>query len=159
MKITLISVGKIKEKYLKDAINEYSKRLTKYCNLKSIELNDEKAPDNLSEKDEMIIKDKEGNKILDKIKEQQYVIALDLNGKQRTSEEFSKEIENLSIYGNSDIVFIVGGSLGLSDDVIKRSNDQISFSRMTFPHQLMKVILLEQIYRAFRIIKGEPYHK
>lgn len=159
MKITLISVGKIKEKYLKDAINEYSKRLTKYCNLKFIEVNDEKAPDNLSEKDELIIKNKEGNKILEKIKDQQYVIALDLKGKQRTSEEFSKEMENLSIYGNSDIVFIIGGSLGLSDDVIKCSNDQISFSKMTFPHQLMKVILIEQIYRAYRIIKGEPYHK
>jgi 23S rRNA (pseudouridine1915-N3)-methyltransferase len=159
MKITLISVGKIKEKYLRDAINEYSKRLTKYCKLKFIEINDEKAPDNLSEKDEMIIKDKEGNKILEKIKDQQYVIVLDLKGKQRTSEEFSKEMENLSIYGNSDIVFVIGGSLGLSDGVIKRSNDQISFSKMTFPHQLMKVILIEQIYRAYRIIKGEPYHK
>lgn len=159
MKITLISVGKIKEKYLKDAINEYSKRLTKYCKLKFIEINDEKAPDNLSEKDELIIKDKEGNKILEKIKDQQYVVALDLKGKQRTSEEFSKEMENLSIYGNSDIVFVIGGSLGLSDGVIKRSNDQISFSKMTFPHQLMKVILIEQIYRAYRIIKGEPYHK
>ena len=159
MKITLISVGKIKEKYLKDAINEYSKRLTKYCKLKFIEINDEKAPDNLSEKDELIIKDKEGNKILEKIKDQQYVIALDLKGKQRTSEEFSKEMENLSIYGNSDIVFIIGGSLGLSDGVINRSNDQISFSKMTFPHQLMKVILIEQIYKAYRIVKGEPYHK
>ena len=159
MKITLISVGKIKEKYLKDAINEYSKRLTKYCNLKFIEVNDEKAPDNLSEKEELIIKNKEGNKILEKIKDQQYVIALDLKGKQRTSEDFSKEMENLSIYGNSNIVFVIGGSLGLSDDVIKRSNDQISFSEMTFPHQLMKVILIEQIYRAYRIVKGEPYHK
>ncbi|MCK5762757.1 MAG: 23S rRNA (pseudouridine(1915)-N(3))-methyltransferase RlmH [Clostridiales bacterium] len=159
MKITLISVGKIKEKYLRDAINEYSKRLTKYCKLKFIEINDEKAPDNLSEKDETIIKDKEGNKILEKIKDQQYVIVLDLKGKQRTSEEFSKEMENLSIYGNSDIVFVIGGSLGLSDGVIKRSNDQISFSKMTFPHQLMKVILIEQIYRTYRIIKGEPYHK
>lgn len=159
MKITLISVGKIKEKYLRDAISEYSKRLSKYCKLKFIEVSDEKAPDNLSDKDELIIKDREGSRILEKIKDQHYVVALDLKGKQRTSEEFSNEIENLSIYGNSDIVYIIGGSLGLSDDVIKRSNTQISFSEMTFPHQLMKVILIEQIYRAFRIIKGEPYHK
>ncbi|MEA3423962.1 MAG: 23S rRNA (pseudouridine(1915)-N(3))-methyltransferase RlmH [Bacillota bacterium] len=159
MKITLISVGKIKEKYLRDAIDEYSKRLSKYCKLKFIEVNDEKAPDNLSGKDELIIKDREGSRILEKIKDRQYVVALDLKGKQRTSEEFSNEIENLSIYGNSDVVYIIGGSLGLSDDVVKRSNAQISFSEMTFPHQLMKVILIEQIYRAFRIIKGEPYHK
>lgn len=159
MKITIISVGKIKEKYLKDAINEYSKRLSSYCNLTHIEVADEKAPETLSEKEELLIKEKEGRKILGKVRDGQYVFALDLSGKQRTSEEFSKELEKLPIYGDSDVVFIIGGSLGLSKDVIKRSNTQICFSRMTFPHQLMKVILLEQVYRAYRIMKGEPYHK
>lgn len=159
MKITLISVGKIKEKYLKDAINEYSKRLSAYCNLTHIEVADEKAPDSLSEKEESQIKDKEGQKILAKIRESQYVFALDLAGKQRTSEAFAKELEKLPIYGDSDVVFVIGGSLGLSQEVIKRSNTQICFSKMTFPHQLMKVILLEQIYRGYRIIRGAPYHK
>ncbi len=159
MKITIISVGKIKEKYLKDAIAEYSKRLSSYCNLTHIEVADEKAPETLSEKEELQIKDKEGKKILGKIKDSQYVYALDLSGKQRSSEAFSKEIEKLPIYGDSDVVFVIGGSLGLSVEVIKRSNTQICFSKMTFPHQLMKVILLEQVYRGFRIMKGEPYHK
>ncbi len=159
MKITIISVGKIKEKYLKDAIGEYSKRLSSYCNLTHIEVADEKAPETLSEKEEVQIKDKEGKKILGKIRDSQYVFALDLSGKQRTSEEFSKELEKLPIYGDSDIVFVIGGSLGLSKEVINRSNTQICFSKMTFPHQLMKVILLEQVYRGFRIMKGEPYHK
>lgn len=159
MKITVISVGKIKEKYLKDAINEYSKRLSSYCNLNHIEVSDEKAPETLSAKEALKIIEKEGQKILAKIKDSQYVFALDLGGKQRTSEEFSKELEKLPIYGDSDVVFIIGGSLGLSKEVIKRSNTQICFSKMTFPHQLMKVILLEQVYRGYRIMKGEPYHK
>lgn len=159
MKITVISVGKIKEKYLKDAIGEYSKRLSSYCNLTHIEVPDEKAPETLSEKEEQQIKGKEGQKILSKIKDSQYVFALDLSGKQRSSEEFAAELEKLPVYGNGDIVFVIGGSLGLSKEVIKRSNIQICFSRMTFPHQLMKVILLEQVYRGFRIMKGEPYHK
>ena len=159
MKITVISVGKIKEKYLKDAISEYSKRLSSYCNLKHIEVADEKAPETLSVKEEVQIKEKEGQKILGKIKDSQYVFALDLSGKQRTSEEFSDELEKLPIYGDSDVVFVIGGSLGLSDEVIKRSNSQICFSKMTFPHQLMKVILLEQVYRGYRIMKNEPYHK
>ena len=159
MKITVISVGKIKEKYLKDAISEYSKRLSSYCQLTHIEVPDEKAPETLSEKEEQQIKEKEGLKILGKIKDSQYVFALDLSGKQRTSEAFASELEKLPIYGDSDVVFVIGGSLGLSKDVIKRSNTQICFSKMTFPHQLMKVILLEQVYRGFRIMKGEPYHK
>lgn len=159
MKITIISVGKIKEKYLVDAIKEYSKRLSAYCKLTHIEVADEKAPETLSEKEEIQIKDKEGKKILAKIKDSQYLYALDLSGKQRTSEAFSVELEKLPVYGNGDIVFVIGGSLGLSKEVVKRSNAQISFSKMTFPHQLMKVILLEQVYRGFRIMKGEPYHK
>lgn len=159
MRITVISVGKIKEKYLVGAINEYSKRLSAYCNLTHIEVTDEKAPETLSEKEEDMIKEKEGQKILSKIKDSQYVFALDLSGKQRSSEEFAGELEKLPVYGNGDIVFVIGGSLGLSTEVIKRSNTQICFSRMTFPHQLMKVILLEQVYRGFRIMKGEPYHK
>jgi len=159
MKITIISVGKIKEKYLKDAIAEYSKRLSGYCNLSHIELSDEKAPENLSPNDIQRIKGIEGQKILSKLKDKQHIYALDLQGKQRSSEEFSKDIKDLQVYGNSDIVFVIGGSLGLSNDVLKRANQSICFSRMTFPHQLMKVILLEQVYRAFKIMKGEPYHK
>lgn len=159
MKITIISVGKIKEKYLVDAIKEYSKRLSAYCNLTHIEVPDEKAPEHLSEKEEGQIKEKEGQKILAKIKDSHHVFALDLSGKQRTSEAFARELEQLPIYGNSDIAFVIGGSLGLSKAVIERSNTQICFSKMTFPHQLMKVILLEQVYRGFRIVRGEPYHK
>lgn len=159
MKITIISVGKIKEKYLKDAIAEYSKRLSSYCNLNHIELTDEKAPENLSPNDMLKIKNIEGQRILSKVKDKQHVYALDLQGKQRSSEEFSKEINDLQVYGSSDVVFVIGGSLGLSNDVLKRANQSICFSRMTFPHQLMKVILLEQIYRGFKIMKGEPYHK
>jgi len=159
MKIAIVSVGKIKEKYLVEAIKEYSKRLSSYCTLTHIEVGDEKAPETLSAKEEIQIKDKEGEKILSKIKDSQYVFALDLSGKQRTSEAFAKELEKLPVYGNSDLVFVIGGSLGLSKAVISRSNTQICFSKMTFPHQLMKVILLEQIYRGFRIMKGEPYHK
>jgi len=159
MRVTIISVGKIKEKYLKDAISEYSKRLSAYCQLSHVEVADEKAPETLSDKEAGQIKVKEGQKILAKIKDSQYVFALDLSGKQRTSEGFAQELEKLPIYGDSDVVFLIGGSLGLSEAVIKRSNTQISFSKMTFPHQLMKVILLEQIYRGYRIISGAPYHK
>ena len=159
MNITLITVGKLKEKYLKQAIEEYSKRLSRYCKLEIIELPDEKTPDNASEKDEIIIKEKEGQLILSKVKENAFVVALDLNGKHITSEEFAKFIEYQGVMGNSNIVFIIGGSLGLADCVIKRSNYKLCFSKMTFPHQLFRVMLLEQIYRAFRIMKNEPYHK
>lgn len=159
MKITVISVGKIKEKYLVNAINEYSKRLSAYCQLTHIEVADEKAPETLSDKEELQIKEKEGQKILAKIKDSQYVYALDLGGKQRTSEEFADELQKLPVYGNGDLVFVIGGSLGLSPEVVRRANAKISFSKMTFPHQLMKVILLEQVYRGFRIMRGEPYHK
>lgn len=159
MKTTIISVGKIKEKYLVQAITEYSKRLSAYCQLTHVEVPDEKAPETLSMKEEEAIKEKEGQKILGKIKDTQYVFALDLDGKQRSSEEFSEELEKLPVYGNGDLVFVIGGSLGLSKEVISRANTTICFSRMTFPHQLMKVILLEQVYRGFRIMRGEPYHK
>lgn len=159
MNITLITVGKLKERYLKQAIDEYSKRLSRYCKLEIIELADEKTPDNASEKEEIQIKEKEGKAILSKIKENAFVIAMDLGGKNLTSEEFSKFIEQQGVIGNSNIVFLIGGSLGLSDEVKKRANYKLCFSKMTFPHQLFRVMLLEQVYRAYRIMKGEPYHK
>ena len=159
MNITIVSVGKLKEKYLKQAVDEYSKRLSRYCKLDIIELPDEKTPDNASEKDELIIKEKEGKLILSKIKDNTYVVAMDLHGKHITSEEFSNFIDKCAVMGNSNITFIIGGSLGLSEEVVKRANYKLCFSKMTFPHQLFRVMLLEQIYRAFRISKGEPYHK
>ncbi|HAS73636.1 MAG TPA: 23S rRNA (pseudouridine(1915)-N(3))-methyltransferase RlmH [Clostridiales bacterium UBA8960] len=159
MRITVISVGKIKEKFYTGAIEEYSKRLSKYCTLSLVEVADEKAPETLSEKEMVQIKDREGERILDKIKESQYVITLEIRGKQLTSEELSEKMSALGLEGNSDVVFVIGGSLGLSDAVMKRSNFALSFSKMTFPHQLMKVVLLEQVYRGFRILRNEPYHK
>lgn len=159
MNITIICVGKLKEKYLKAAIDEYSKRLSRYCKLNIIEVSDEKTPDNASFKDEEIIKTKEGNKILKYIKENAFVIAMDLNGKNITSEEFAEFISDAGVSGKSNLVFIIGGSLGLSKEVLQRSNYKLCFSKMTFPHQLFRVMLLEQVYRGFRIINGEPYHK
>lgn len=159
MNITVISVGKIKEKYLVDGIAEYSKRLSKYCKLKLIEVADEKAPENLSDQDELIVKKKEGEKILSKIKGNTYLVVLAIDGEQLTSEGFAKKIDKLMVEGVSDITFVIGGSLGLSEEVIGRSDYKLSFSKMTFPHQLMKMVLLEQVYRGWRIIKGEPYHK
>ncbi|GKU25875.1 23S rRNA (pseudouridine(1915)-N(3))-methyltransferase RlmH [Clostridium folliculivorans] len=159
MNITLITVGKIKEKYLKDAIDEYSKRLKRYCKLDIIELPDEKTPDNASEKEELQIKEKEGQLILKSIKDTMYVVALDLKGNMISSEEFSTLIGDLGVNGESQLCFVIGGSLGLSREVIQRANYKLCFSKMTFPHQLFRVMLLEQIYRAYRIMKGEPYHK
>lgn len=159
MNITIITVGKLKEKYLKDAIDEYSKRLSRYCKLDIIELPDEKTPDNASAKEEEAIKEKEGQNILSKIKDNMIVIAMDLGGKQLSSEEFSDYIDNLGVTGNSNIAFIIGGSLGISKAILNRANYKLCFSKMTFPHQLFRVMLLEQIYRSFRIMKGEPYHK
>lgn len=159
MNISIICVGKLKEKYLKEAIDEYSKRLTRYCKLEIIEVADEKTPDNASEKEELLIKEKEGLNILKHIKENMFVVTLDLKGKMLSSEELSSFIKESGIRGNSNLAFIIGGSLGLSTDVLKRANFSLCFSKMTFPHQLMRVILLEQIYRGFRIINGEPYHK
>jgi len=159
MNVKILTVGKIKEKYYRDAISEYSKRLSKYCNLEVIEVSDEKTTENASEVEINIIKDKEGERLLKHIKDKDFVIALAILGTSYDSVSFSKYIERLGINGNSSIVFVIGGSLGLSDAVLKRSNAQISFSKMTFPHQLMRVILLEQIYRAMRIMNNEPYHK
>lgn len=159
MNITLITVGKLKEKYLKDAISEYSKRLNRYCKLDIIELQDEKTPENASSKEEALIKEKEGEKILGCIKDNMYVISLDLNGKMLSSEEFSVFIDDLGLRGSSNIAFVIGGSLGLSKAVLNRADYKLCFSKMTFPHQLFRVMLLEQIYRGFRISRGEPYHK
>ena len=159
MKITLITVGKIKEKYLKDAIAEYSKRLSRYCKLEFVEVADEKTPDNASATVEDAIRDKEGERILKYIKEDAYVITLEIAGKMLTSEEMAEKIEKLGVQGTSHIIFIIGGSIGLGREILKRSDYALSFSKMTFPHQLMRVILLEQIYRSYRIINHEPYHK
>ena len=159
MKITLITVGKIKEKYLRDAIAEYSKRLSRYCKLEILEVADEKTPDGASEIVEENIREKEGERILKLIKEDAYVITLEISGKMLTSEELADRIETLGIQGKSHLVFVIGGSIGLGREVLRRSDYALSFSKMTFPHQLMRVILLEQIYRSYRIINGEPYHK
>lgn len=159
MKITIVSVGKIKEKYLVMAITEYAKRLSRYIKLEFVEVSDEKTPDGASALEELQIKKTEGQKILKNIKEGAYVVALAINGKMCSSEELAQTIEGLGVKGVSHIVFVIGGSLGLSDEVIARADYLLSFSKMTFPHQLMKVILLEQIYRAFRINSNEPYHK
>ncbi len=159
MKITIVTVGKIKEKYLRDAIGEYSKRLSKYCKLEIVEVADEKTPDNASDTMEKIIRDKEAERILKYVREDAYVITLEIGGKMLDSVEFSRKLENLGIQGKSHILFIIGGSIGLGEAVLKRSDFALSFSKMTFPHQLMRVILLEQIYRGYRIMAGEPYHK
>ena len=159
MKISLITVGKIKEKYLKDAIAEYSKRLSRYCKLEIIEVTDEKTPDHASESVEDAIHSKEAERIQKYIKEDAYIITLEIGGKQLTSEELAEKIDKLGIQGVSHIIFIIGGSIGLGREVLSKSDYALSFSKMTFPHQLMRVILLEQIYRSYRIINGEPYHK
>lgn len=159
MKITILCVGKVKEKFYRDAIDEFSKRLSRYCKLEIIEVADEKTEEQASETEIRIVKKKEGERLLKNIKEDAYVIALCIDGKQLDSEELSEKIEKLGIQGNSHIYFIIGGSLGLSDEVIKRADFKLSFSKMTFPHQLMRVILLEQIYRGYRIMNHEPYHK
>ena len=159
MRINIVCVGKIKEKYLKLGIDEFKKRLSKYCKLEIIELEDEKAPEHLSDKEMLIIKEKEGKKILSKIKDNSYVIALAIDGKNLSSEELAETINKLGVRGISNITFVIGGSLGLSDEVLSRADYKLSFSKMTFPHQLMRLILLEQVYRAYRINNGEPYHK
>ena len=156
--INIIAVGKLKEKYLKDAIDEYSKRLSKYCDLKVIEINDEQLPNKINENIINQIKEKECKKIMESIKTDSYIIPLDLKGREFTSEEFSKKIENIQLQGYSDITFIIGGTLGLTDEILKKANETICFSKMTFPHQLIRVFLLEQIFRAFKISKNETYH-
>lgn len=159
MKITILCVGKVKEKYLNMGIEEYSKRLGRYCNLQIVEVSDEKTPDSGNVAEISQIKKKEGERLLKYIKEGAYVIALAIEGKELTSVEFSDEIEKLGISSESHIMFIIGGSLGLDEAVLKRADYKLSFSKMTFPHQMMRMILLEQIYRAYRIMHNQPYHK
>lgn len=159
MKITIISVGKIKENYYIKAIEEYSKRLSRYCNLEIIEVTDEKTPEKASKAEVRQIKEKEAIRIMRHLKDESYVIALAIEGRQLDSIQLAKKIEGLGIKSVSHIIFIIGGSLGLDEQVLERSDELLSFSKMTFPHQLMRVILLEQIYRSYRIIKKEPYHK
>lgn len=159
MNITIVCVGKIKEAFYKDAVNEYAKRLSRYCKFQVIEVADEKTPDQTTAHEEDLIRQKEAERILKQIKEDAYVIALAIQGKKLDSVAFSEYIEQLGVQGKSSLVFVIGGSLGLHTSVLKRADDRISFSDMTFPHQLMRVILAEQIYRGFRIMNGEPYHK
>lgn len=159
MKITIICVGKIKEKFFRESIEEYRKRLGKYCKLEVIEVPDEKTPDRAGKALEEQIKNKEAERILKHIKEDGFVYTLEIEGEKPDSVSFAKQIESLAVRGISHIQFVIGGSLGLSAKVSKSADQAISFSNMTFPHQLMRVILLEQIYRSYRIISGEPYHK
>ena len=159
MKITVIGVGRLKEKYWQAAIDEYSKRLSKYVKLDIIEVPDEKAPENLSAAEEEIVKKNEGERILKNIRDGAYVIALAINGKMLGSEELSEFLNERMVRGAGHIVFVIGGSLGLSKEVLDRADYKLSFSKMTFPHQMMRVILLEKFYRAVKIMKNEPYHK
>lgn len=159
MNIKIIAVGKLKEKYLKQGIEEYAKRLSKFCKFEVVEVLDEKAPEKLSDAQMQAVKAKEGQRILDKIKDKEYVYALAIEGKQRSSEEFAKELNQLATYGKSDLTFVIGGSLGLSPEVMKRSDAQISFGKLTLPHQLMRLVLSEQIYRCYMINNNTPYHK
>lgn len=159
MKITIVGVGKVKESYFREAIQEYAKRLSKYCKLEMQEVPDEKTKEHASDAEENLIKEKEGERILKHLKEDAYVIALSITGQKLDSVKLSKKLELLGIQGNSHIQFVIGGSLGLHRDVLQRADYELSFSDMTFPHQLMRVILLEQIYRGYRIMNGEPYHK
>ena len=159
MKITLVTVGKVKERFFADAIKEYEKRLSRYCRLKIVQVADEKTPDTASEAQQRQIKEREGERILAQLREGEYVIALAIEGRMASSKELSEKLEKLGIAGKSQVAFIIGGSLGLSEAVLKRADEQLSFSRMTFPHQLMRVILLEQVYRSYRILSHEPYHK
>ncbi len=159
MNISIITVGKLKEKYLKQGIDEYLKRLSAYAKVEIIEVPDEKAPEELSETEMLQVKQKEGERILAKINPDAHVIALAIEGKMKSSEELADTLDKLATYGKSKVAFVIGGSLGLSKDVLKRADEKLSFSKMTFPHQLMRLVLVEQVYRAFRIIKGAPYHK
>ena len=159
MQITIVCAGKIKETYLKKGIEEYTKRLGGYCRLSVVEVADERTPDQGQTWEEERVRLREGERILSRVQDHQHVIVLDMKGKSHTSETFSSHLEKLGLAGKSNVVFIIGGSLGLSTDVLNRGNEMISFSSFTFPHQLMRLILLEQLYRAFRISRNEPYHK
>lgn len=159
MKIKLITVGKVKESFFREAISEYSKRLSRYCSLEIIEVSDEMTPDKASDSENELILKKEGDRILAKIKDSEYLITLEIEGRKFTSEKLADKLSAICLSGYSTITFAIGGSLGLSMEVKKRADFALSFSDMTFPHQLMRVILLEQIYRAFKINSNEPYHK
>ncbi|MBY6037526.1 23S rRNA (pseudouridine(1915)-N(3))-methyltransferase RlmH [Fictibacillus nanhaiensis] len=159
MNIMIVSVGKLKEKYLKQGIEEYLKRLGPYAKVEVLEVPDEKAPETLSEQEMIMVKEAEGNRILAKIGQDVHVIAMAIEGKAISSEDLADNLDKLATYGKSKVAFIIGGSLGLSDAVMKRANEKISFGKITYPHQLMKLVLVEQIYRAFRINRNEPYHK
>ena len=158
LSIDIICVGKIKENYLKDAISEYSKRLSRFCNLNIVELQDEKLPEKINNSIINEVKNKECSKMIQAIKKDSYIICLDLKGKEFSSEEFSKKIENIALNFNSSITFVIGGTLGLNEEILSLSNEKICFSKMTFPHQLIRVFLLEQLFRAFKISNNETYH-
>ncbi|HLS23328.1 MAG TPA: 23S rRNA (pseudouridine(1915)-N(3))-methyltransferase RlmH [Pseudogracilibacillus sp.] len=159
MNINLFAIGKVREKFIKLGVNEFKKRLQPYCNLSLHSVREEQVHDSMSEAEINHAKKIEGEKILQRIKPNAYTIALDLRGKQFSSEQFASRLEQISFQGKNNVTFIIGGANGLSEEVIARANETISFSKMTFPHQLMQLILLEQLYRAFKIQRGEPYHK
>ncbi|MBR3039948.1 MAG: 23S rRNA (pseudouridine(1915)-N(3))-methyltransferase RlmH [Lachnospiraceae bacterium] len=159
MNITILCVGKIKEKFYKDALAEYEKRLSKYCKFQIMEVSDEECPESASDAEILNVKRKEGERLLSKISASSYVITLEIKGKKKDSVKFAEDLQNRMVNGVSDFVFVIGGSVGLSEEVSQRANEKLSFSDMTFPHQLMRVILAEQIYRAERIMHKEPYHK
>ena len=159
MKITIVCVGKVKEKFFREAVSEYEKRLSRYCRFDIVEVADEKTPEGAGSLQEEQIREKEGRRILEKLREDAFVCTLEINGKRLSSEELARWMEKLAVGGTSHIMFVIGGSLGLHESVSRRADLRLSFSDMTFPHQLMRVILTEQVYRAFRIIHGEPYHK
>ncbi|CAM4018739.1 23S rRNA (pseudouridine(1915)-N(3))-methyltransferase RlmH [Listeria booriae] len=159
MNIQIITVGKLKEKYLIQGIAEYTKRLGAYAKITMVEVPDEKAPEILSEAEMVQVKQKEGERILAKVADDVHLIALAIDGKQKSSEEFAEGLDRLATYGKSKVAFVIGGSLGLSEAVLKRSDEKLSFGKLTLPHQLMRLVLVEQVYRAFRINRGEPYHK
>ena len=159
MKITILTVGKIKEKFYRQAVEEFEKRLSRYCKLEIIEVADEKTPDRASQAEELLVKEKEGQRLLKYFRDDAFICALAIEGKMLDSAELSEKIESLGISGTSHLIFVIGGSLGLAEQVMKRADFLLSFSRMTFPHQLMRVILLEQIYRSYRILSNQPYHK
>lgn len=158
LNISIVCIGKLKEAYLKDATFEYSKRLQKYCTLNITELQDEKIPTKLNENIIQEIKNKESNKLMQAIKKDSYIFCLDLTGKQYSSQEFSKKLDNIALNENSHITFVIGGTLGLNKEILEKANEKICFSKMTFPHQLIRVFLLEQLFRAFKISNGETYH-
>ncbi len=159
MKLSIIAVGRLKEKYLKEGIAEYSKRLSRFCDLEIIEVDDEQAPESLSSAQELQLKKKEAEKIRKKIKDGSVIIALDVKGVKLDSVNFAKKLQSFFISGNSNITLIIGGSLGMDEDLLKTANLRFSMSDLTFPHQLTRLILLEQLFRCFKILNGETYHK